>query len=122
MIFSVCPEGYYGDHCMKPCECPNENFVCHPADGCVCRQGYAGDDCDQQLLLTLTKNGDVEQSNAGSITAGVIVALILVSIIILLVLYYKRRVKDLKTEIQVVQYVADPSSQPGMIELLIHNT
>lgn len=27
---------------MMPCECPNENFLCHAKDGCVCRQGYTG--------------------------------------------------------------------------------
>jgi hypothetical protein len=41
-MFEVCPEGYYGDHCMMPCECPNENFLCHAKDGCVCRQGFTG--------------------------------------------------------------------------------
>lgn len=42
LLISVCPEGYYGDHCMEPCECKNDFFVCHPADGCICRHGYAG--------------------------------------------------------------------------------
>lgn len=39
---SVCPEGYYGDHCMEPCECKNDFFMCHPAEGCICRHGYTG--------------------------------------------------------------------------------
>jgi hypothetical protein len=48
-VLAVCPEGYYGDHCMMPCECPNENFLCHAKDGCVCRQGYTGT-CDVTLV------------------------------------------------------------------------
>lgn len=38
----VCPEGYYGDHCMEPCDCKNDNFLCQPADGCKCKHGYGG--------------------------------------------------------------------------------
>lgn len=38
----VCPEGYYGDHCMEPCECKNDFFTCHPSEGCICRHGYTG--------------------------------------------------------------------------------
>ena len=32
-----------------PCECPNENFLCHAKDGCVCRQGYTGT-CDVTVV------------------------------------------------------------------------
>ena len=38
----VCPEGYYGDHCMEPCDCKNDFYICHPVDGCICRHGYTG--------------------------------------------------------------------------------
>lgn len=42
---------------------------------------------------------------------GVIVALA-VGVIVFLMLYFRRRVRNLKTEIAHVQYIADPPSQP----------
>ena len=36
---------------MMPCECPNENFLCHAKDGCVCRQGYTGT-CDVTSMIS----------------------------------------------------------------------
>lgn len=53
----------------------------------------------------------IGQSSA-SIAWGIIVALFLVGVIIFLSLYNRRRVRNLKTEIAHVQYIADPSSQP----------
>lgn len=45
----VCPEGYYGLQCVKPCNCKREgNFVCHPVNGCVCKAGYFGENCDSR--------------------------------------------------------------------------
>jgi hypothetical protein len=38
----VCPEGYYGDHCMEACECINDFFICHPSEGCICKHGHGG--------------------------------------------------------------------------------
>lgn len=51
------------------------------------------------------------QSGA-SIAWGIIVALSLVGVIIFISLYFRRRVRNLKTEIAHVQYIADPPSQP----------
>lgn len=51
------------------------------------------------------------QSSAG-IAWGIIVALGLVAVIIFISLYFRRRVRNLKTEIAHVQYIADPPSQP----------
>lgn len=48
-MISVCPEGYFGDHCMQPCNCSSEgNWVCDPVHGCMCHRGYIGDKCDIQ--------------------------------------------------------------------------
>lgn len=52
----------------------------------------------------------IGQSSA-SIAWGVIVALS-VGVIIFILLYYRRSVRNLKTEIAHVQYIADPPSQP----------
>lgn len=38
----MCPDQYYGDHCMNLCDCPTDKFICHAVSGCVCRQGYTG--------------------------------------------------------------------------------
>jgi len=93
---------------MEPCECPNDNFLCHPADGCVCKQGYGGKNCDSNFLR-LQKQEDNVGSNAGIIVAVIMVTVIFVTIVVLLMFYYKRRVSNLKTEIAHVQYIANPS-------------
>lgn len=53
----------------------------------------------------------IDQGSAG-ITLGVLVAFILIGVIIFVLLYFRRRVRNLKTEIAHVQYIADPQSQP----------
>lgn len=95
---------------MTPCECATENFICHPKDGCVCKQGYTGEKCDELLYHKITQ--EKESRSYGSVAAGVVVALILVAIIVALLVYYRRRVANLKTEIAQVQYIADPQSAP----------
>lgn len=50
--------------------------------------------------------------SSASVAWGVIVALSLVGVIIFLSLLHRRRVRNLKTEIAHVQYIADPPSQP----------
>ena len=83
--------------------------MCHVKLGCICRQGFTGSDC-----MTRTTNADsiVAHSNTGaSITWGVLVFLVLIGIIIAVLMYYRRRIRDLKTEIA-VEYHANPSGQP----------
>ncbi|XP_012161436.1 protein draper isoform X5 [Ceratitis capitata] len=104
----VCPEGFYGKHCITQCECPSQNFVCHIAVGCVCRKGYTGANCDRLAAEERIQEAQVE-SNKGAIVWGSFIFLILCGIIIALVFYYRRRVSNLKTEIQHVQYISDPS-------------
>lgn len=50
---TVCPEGYFGGHCMDTCKCKSEGFICHPATGCVCRQGHEGENCERKISEAL---------------------------------------------------------------------
>lgn len=109
----MCPEGYFGDHCMTPCECKNDNSVCHAVEGCICRHGYTGENCDVTLYASSTQRHN-NGGGYGSIVAGVMLAVIFVAVIVALMFYYRRRVANLKTEIAHVQYIADAQSlSPG---------
>lgn len=94
---------------MNPCECKNDFFLCHPADGCICRHGYTGENCDLQLY-SKTVQSQEEKGSGGSMAAGIVVALILVAVIVAVWFYYRRRVANLKTEIAQVHYIADPQA------------
>lgn len=109
-LFLVCPEGYFGDHCMTPCECKNDNFFCHAAKGCICRHGLGGEDCNEALSLARIPSPVNPSSNMGSVIGGVIVAVIALVIAGFIYVYYRRRVSNLKTEIAHVQYIADPNA------------
>lgn len=106
----ICPEGFYGLHCMQSCECESPQFACHAAEGCVCRQGFFGQHCDEASSKLVNKQN--ETSSRAGIAWGIVVALLLCAAIIALIVYYRRRVANLKTEIAHVQYIADPTSQP----------
>jgi hypothetical protein len=56
----VCPEGFFGSHCMNTCNCPNLNFACHPALGCVCKSGFRGSNCN--VAATDQRIGEVPES------------------------------------------------------------
>ncbi|XP_054734084.1 protein draper isoform X4 [Anastrepha obliqua] len=107
----VCPEGFYGKHCITQCECASQNFVCHIAVGCVCRKGYTGENCDM-----LAAEERIQEANAGSNKLGIIWGCFIFLILfgcIMIVIYYRRRVSNLKTEIQHVQYISDTSQGMG---------
>lgn len=106
----VCPEGFYGNHCMESCNCPSGNFVCHAAHGCVCSSGYTGDKCDVSLAEAKIHQKE-DASNAG-LAWGLVLAVMFVGVIVALVLYYRRRVANLKAEVNhVVNYMCQ--EQPG---------
>ncbi|XP_066581740.1 protein draper isoform X5 [Prorops nasuta] len=103
----ICPEGYFGDHCMKPCECKNDEFfICHPADGCICRHGYAGPNCDEQLFSRNVQ--EKEEAGYGSVVAGIFAAIIVIAMTLAGWFYHRRRVADLKKEMAQVHYIAEP--------------
>lgn len=102
----VCPEGYYGDHCMEPCQCPNENFVCHSVTGCICKHEWSGPNCTERNILGQVFKQEPTQ-NSASIVAGVLVSLLVLVTIVGILLYYRRRISNLKTEIAHVHYIAE---------------
>lgn len=96
---------------MVPCECPNENFVCHAADGCVCKHGFIGDNCDIPILSRSILE-EQPQRGIGSVVGAGFIVLVLIAVIAIMYLYHKKRVANLKTEIARVHYIADPHSSP----------
>lgn len=93
---------------MKPCECKNDNFFCHPAEGCVCKHGYAGQNCEESNILSRVHEPINHGSDYGVVVAVIMVSIVFLTIVLLLIFYYRRRVANLKTEIAHVQYIADP--------------
>lgn len=108
--FLVCPEGYYGQHCLGECACKSDRFVCHAAHGCICRQGFTGEDCSKSKHDA--QEQVKEESNSAGVAWGVTVSLVLVGIIVMVLLYYRRRIRDLKTTIADVEFHANPQTQP----------
>lgn len=45
---------------MLTCACPSQNFVCHAAKGCVCRQGFTGVNCDVPTVVQLVQEAEIE--------------------------------------------------------------
>lgn len=54
-----------------------------------------------------------DSSSSGLTVMMVILAFVCAATAILVLLYYRKRVRNLKREIAHVHYTADPSSQPG---------
>lgn len=96
---------------MAPCDCPSDNFVCHAIEGCVCRRGLAGEHCDQKQSELLVLDQAASSSTVGT---AVLISIIIIGVVIaiLILVYYRKRVNNLKREIAHVQYIADPHSQP----------
>ncbi|XP_076332179.1 uncharacterized protein LOC143237141 [Tachypleus tridentatus] len=110
----MCPDGFYGDHCLKRCNCSGQNFVCSPTNGCVCKYGYRGEKCDSRYtgkIVRTYEEGRTETSSLG-LVIGVTLVVVLVVIVLLIFVYYRRKVKRLKSELAYVTYTADPGQMP----------
>lgn len=70
---------------------------------------FLGENCDEPVTDRIVGSADTEKSSSGAF-AGMFVTIILIAAIIMLFLYYRKRVKTLKTVIAHVQYGADPLS------------
>ncbi|CAG0884768.1 unnamed protein product [Darwinula stevensoni] len=103
-----CPEGYFGDHCIQACQCPNQNFRCHPVEGCTCRAGYTGKECNIPVVLPNIQphpeSREIQGSSSGGLIAGIVVTLLVILVVAGLMFYYRRRLYHLKTELQQVYF------------------
>lgn len=111
----VCPEGYFGDHCLDPCECDNDNFICDPAKGCVCRAGFAGKDCLPPSAATVHGNEAANEDGLGSAGAGMLVALLLVLLLLIAAVFYYRRQYKPKLDVPPVHYRVEKNPE-GKLE------
>lgn len=108
---SVCPEGTYGQFCMEFCACPSKQFVCHAIKGCICRAGFIGEDCLTPVSSALGRAPEDHSSSTAGVAWGVIIVLILCGVIVLVMMHYRRRVRNLKTVIADVEFIANPQLQ-----------
>ena len=118
----ICSEGFYGDDCLQPCKCLNDNYVCDPANGCVCKygmkminffknlivilSGFTGTNCDERLM---SPRGIIpEESNSnGGLIVGICISIIFLSIALALVFYYRKRLERMKHELAYVTYTTE---------------
>ena len=56
---------------------------------------------------------DRSSGNHSGLIAGLIVAILFIVAVVAALMYYRRRITHLKSELAHVQYIADPSSAPG---------
>ncbi|XP_062579994.1 protein eyes shut homolog, partial [Saccostrea cucullata] len=45
----VCIDGFYGDKCLKECRCGPGSERCDHINGCVCKTGWTGESCNQDI-------------------------------------------------------------------------
>lgn len=45
---------------MRSCQCPSPNFVCQATEGCVCRKGFTGENCDIPKAEQRIQEAEVE--------------------------------------------------------------
>lgn len=95
---------------MESCECKNDFFMCHPAEGCICRHGYTGENCDEQLFSRNIQ--EKEDGGYGHIVGAIFATIVIIGVLFAAWMYHRRRVADLKSEIAQVQYTAEPVSPP----------
>ncbi|XP_023334131.1 protein draper isoform X2 [Eurytemora carolleeae] len=100
---TYCPFGYQDGTCLSmngtECECPNDLYICDLLLGCICRQDI---DCgieepDQQVEIGLLTEG-TGHSRIIIAVCGVLGFGLFV--LILMVIYYKRRIQRLRSDLE----------------------
>jgi len=121
-----CPFGYVDQICYtKPieppktyCVCPTDQMTCDQSIGCICKKD--GDCGGGQRLLDLASAAPLEEQNQDS-NHGATVAIVLsvlflaITTIVLIAIYYRRRLKRMKTDLQnrSVYYVENSILDPA---------
>ena len=72
---SPCPSLRYGPECRLTCMCNGRGQDCHPATGCVCRSGWTGSQCQDDVdeceeNPDVCGGGQVCSNNNGSYTCA----------------------------------------------------
>ncbi len=96
----TCPDGFFGDNCINVCSCPNKNFQCDPVQGCVCKNGFTGKNCDQ---IDKEYSAQVEEHKTSGFPFIVFFCVITLVITGVAAFYYRRKFTELK-ELLYVEY------------------
>lgn len=72
IYISVCDQFHWGENCMNDCNCGPGSDRCDPVDGCVCKSGWQGTECDADINECNTVNSpcDTEGKQKCVNTAG----------------------------------------------------
>ena len=85
---------------------------------------YTGEQCDVAIYSPISDKSQfseaVASSNHGGLIAGLIVAILLIVVFVGALVFYRRRISHLKSELAHVQYIADPSSATGQSASINH--
>lgn len=84
-----------------------------------------GNECDIAIYSPISDKSSqlgepIVPVNYGGLIAGLIVSILLIVVVIGALVYYRRRISHLKSELAHVQYIADPSSAPGPSKTFFH--
>lgn len=45
----ACDKYFYGENCETPCKCERGALTCDRIKGCVCKSGWTGESCEQDV-------------------------------------------------------------------------
>lgn len=109
----MCSKGNYGNDCLEVCACKSDKFVCNATLGCMCRDGFTGDDCNTPKIVAL-ENFMTEIAEKCLIWTATVL-LILVGILLFILMYYRRQNRNFSTTLAKVEYHARPQmfENPG---------
>ena len=104
-----CPFGHVDGTCHtqpidgpEPCICANDQMICDHIKGCICKEN--GDCGGGQRLLDLTRAAPLDQDTLAmshSSTVAIVLSVLFLTLatVILIVIYYRRRMKRMKQDL-----------------------